>query len=64
MYELRELVDLNIDSWVEAMGHLDDIFHYTPEDECPAEYEYQAFSLCFDHKVRFNADGDIVAISF
>lgn len=76
-YTLEELVDLNIDSWVEAMGHLDDLPDFKKEvmaeadeidierwkrmDECPAELESQFTEVANRHNYRFDKDGNIVS---
>lgn len=76
-YTLEELVDLNIDSWVEAMGHLDDLPDFKKEvmaeadeeaiaqwkemDECPAELESEFTEVANRHNYRFDKDGNIVS---
>ena len=76
-YALEELVDVDIDSWVEAMGHLDDIPEFKAEvmkeadeidierwkrmDGCPAELEDQFTTVAKRHNFRFDEKGNVVS---
>ena len=76
-YSLQDLVKVNIDSWVEAMDHLDDIPEFKAEvlkeadkedierwkrmDECPAELEDYFSAIADRHNYRFDGDGNIVS---
>lgn len=58
-YTLKELVHINIDSWVNAISSLDDIFKFA-NGECPAEYEQEANAIAEKHNIRFNPLGEIL----
>ena len=63
-YTLDELVDIDIDLWVEAMGNLagrygHEVDGYDPENGCPAEYEAEFAAVAERHAVRFDAHGRI-----
>lgn len=64
-YTIDELVDIDIDAWVEAMGNLADRYghevdEYDPEYDCPAEYEVEFDEVAELHDVRFDEKGRIV----
>lgn len=76
-YKLAELVNINTDSWVEALGQLDDKPEFRAEvlkeadeialdrwrqmDECPAELEDEFTTVANRHNYRFNRDGKIIS---
>lgn len=76
-YTLAELVNVNIDSWVEALGQLDDkpevkeevlkeadeitIERWRRMDECPAELEDEFTMVADRHNYRFDKYGKIVS---
>ena len=76
-YTLAELVNVNIDSWVEALGQLDDKPEFKAEvlkeadeitldrwrqmDECPAELEDEFTTVADRHNYRFDKNGKIVS---
>lgn len=76
-YTLAELVNVNIDSWVEALDQLDDKPEFKTEvlkeadeitldrwrqmDECPAELEDEFTAVANRHNYRFDRDGMIIS---
>ena len=75
-FALEELVDIDIDSFVEAMGHLNDdpVFHKEAlamadedtrreykRDECPGVLEDEYTALARRDKFRFDKKGNIVS---
>ena len=75
-YALDELVDIDIDALVEAMGHLNDdpVFHNEAlamadedtrreyeSDECPSVLEDEYTALARRDKFRFDKKGNIVS---
>ena len=76
-YTLAELVNVNIDSWVEALGQLDDKPEFKAEvlkeadeitldrwrqmDECPAELEDEFTTVADRHNYSFDKNGKIVS---
>lgn len=75
-YALEELVDIDTDAWVEAMGHLNDdpVFHKEAlamadedtrreyeSDECPGALEDEYTELARRDKFRFDEKGNIVS---
>lgn len=66
-FTLQELSKGNIDYWVEAMSEMADTFGTKIEgyrddlDNCPAEYEPEFTEFAKRNKLRFSAEGKIVA---
>ena len=76
-YKLAELVNVNINSWVEALGQLDDEPEFRAEvlkeadeiardrwrqmDECPAALEDEFTAVANRHNYRFDRDGMIIS---
>ena len=76
-YKLAELVNINTDSWVEALGQLDDKPEFRAEvlkeadeatiarwkmmDKCPAELENEFTIVANRYNYRFDKNGKIVS---
>ena len=76
-YKLAELVNVNIDSWVEALKQLDEKPEFKDEvlkeadevtiarwkmmDKCPAELENEFTTVADRHNYRFDKNGKIVS---
>ena len=76
-YKLDELVNINTDSWVAALGQLDDKPEFRAEvlkdadeialerwrqmDECPAELADEFTTVANRRNYRFDRDGKIIS---
>jgi hypothetical protein len=64
LYTIRELVHVDIDAWVDAMGNLSSLYgneveDYDPSKDCPAEFEAEFYAVAERHKVMFTKNGEI-----
>ena len=66
LYSLKALAKKNIDSWVEAISKVAEMYSHVigmKPTECPAEYEYELTSLADEEFLYFDEEGNMYQLN-